>query len=128
MKTALNRNIEISVKPRFEETKSSWINSSFIHSYEIGIKNLNHFPVKLLERCWYIFDSTEGNYTVFGEGVIGKKPVIEHSETYTYSSYCELTHTIGRMHGFFNLRNEITGEILKVSIPSFNLEVPLCLN
>ncbi len=128
MKTALSRNIQISVKPKFEASKSSWENASFIHSYEITIKNLNHFPVKLLERCWYIFDSAEGSYTVIGEGVVGKKPVIVQGDTHKYSSYCEISHTIGRMHGYFQLRNEITGEVIRATIPAFNLEVPASLN
>lgn len=128
MKTALSQNIEISVKPTFEAEKSSYENASFIHSYEITIKNLNHFPVKLLERCWYIFDGAEGRYTVFGEGVVGKKPTIVQGDSHTYSSYCEMNNTFGRMHGFFNLKNEMTGEIIKAEIPVFNLEVPSGLN
>ncbi|MFK7755951.1 MAG: Co2+/Mg2+ efflux protein ApaG [Flavobacteriales bacterium] len=128
MKTAVSQNIEISVSPRFEEKKSSSVNNSFIHSYKVVLKNNNIFPVKLLERCWFIFDSTEGSYTVFGEGVIGQKPVIQPSETYTYSSYCEMSNEMGRMKGFYNLRNELTGEILKATIPTFNLELPFALN
>ncbi len=128
MKTAVSQNIEISVTPKFEETKSSYLNNSFIHSYRVRIKNNNIFPVKLLERCWFIFDSTEGSYTVFGEGVIGQKPLIEAGETYDYNSFCEMTNEMGRMKGFYNLRNEFTGEIFKATIPTFNLEIPSSLN
>ncbi len=128
MKTALSQNIEISVSPRYEEEKSSSVNNSFIHSYEVRLKNNNIFPVKLLERCWFIFDSTEGSYTVFGEGVIGQKPVINPGESYAYSSYCEMSNAVGRMKGFYNLRNEMTGEIFKATIPTFNLELPFILN
>lgn len=128
MKTALSQNIEITVTPRFEEEKSSFVNNSFIHSYEVIIKNNNIFPVKLLERCWFIFDSTEGSYTVFGEGVIGEKPILEAGESYVYSSFCEMTNEMGRMSGFYNLRNEFSGEIFKATIPTFNLEIPSSLN
>ncbi len=128
MKTLVSQNIEISVLPKFEEGKSNAENNSFIHSYRVNIVNRNIFPVKLLERCWFIFDSTEGSYTVFGEGVIGQKPVIQPGESYTYSSYCEMTNQLGRMRGFYNLRNEISGEVFKATIPTFNLETPHSMN
>ena len=128
MKAAVSQNIEISVIPKFEDLKSNSLNNSFIHSYQVTIVNRNIFSVKLLERCWFIFDSTEGSYTVFGEGVIGKKPVIEPGDTYTYNSYCEMTNYVGRMRGFYNLRNELSGEVFKAIIPTFNLETPFSLN
>jgi len=128
LKTAVSQNIEISVTPRFEEAKSSAVNASFIHSYKVTIKNNNIFSVKLLERCWFIFDSTEGSYTVFGEGVIGEKPLIEPGDSYTYNSFCEMTNAMGRMRGFYNLRNELSGEVFKATIPTFNLEIPSSLN
>lgn len=128
MKVAVSQNIEISVIPKFEDLKSSSMNNSFIHSYQVTIVNRNIFSVKLLERCWFIFDSTEGSYTVFGEGVIGEKPVIEPGDTFTYNSYCEMTNYIGRMRGFYNLRNELSGEVFKAIIPTFNLETPFSLN
>jgi len=59
---------------------------------------------------------------------VGKKPIIVQGDSYKYSSYCEISNTIGRMHGYFNLRNEITGEVIRANIPAFNLEVPVCLN
>ena len=128
MKAAVSQNIEISVVPRFEELKSSSVNNSFIHSYKVTIVNRNIFSVKILERCWFIFDSTEGSYTVFGEGVIGEKPVIEPGDSYKYNSYCEMTNYIGRMRGFYNLRNELSGEVFKATIPTFNLETPFSMN
>jgi len=128
MKTAVSQNIEITVSPRYEEAKSSSMNHSYIHSYKVHITNNNIFPVKLLERCWFIFDSTEGSYTVFGEGVIGQKPILQAGESYVYSSFCEMTNAMGRMSGFYNLRNEFSGEIFKATIPTFNLEIPSSLN
>ena len=72
------------------------------------MENHNSFPVQLLHRNWYIFDSMSDASVVSGEGVVGEQPTLKSQDTYTYMSGCELYSEIGYMKGFytFNILKE----------------------
>ena len=72
--TKTTSGVRITVHPRFEENLSFATEDSFVFSYHITLENQNSFPVKLLRRHWFIFDSVGVNREVEGAGVVGETP------------------------------------------------------
>ena len=63
----------------------------YAFGYTITIENQSKDAVQLTSRHWKIYDSLNDIEQLDGEGVIGKKPVIEPGESHTYNSGCLLT-------------------------------------
>jgi len=128
MTTALSSGIKISVKCNFEDRFSKPENGLFLFSYKITLENRNSFPIQLMKRHWYIYDSSTKRREVEGEGVIGVQPVIQPGETYSYNSSCDFTTDTGKMYGYYMMQNLDSKEEFKVNIPSFVMIVPHRLN
>jgi ApaG protein len=94
-------------------------------AYQITLENHNSFPVKLLSRHWYIFDSNVSHREVEGEGVVGVQPVIQSREKYQYMSSCNLHTEMGRMYGNYKMENLHSKHIFEVNIPSFDMIAPM---
>jgi len=120
--------IKISVKTKFEGNRYQNYRLYFSFSYSITIENQSNDSVQLLSRHWNIFDSLNNLEIIEGDGVVGKKPILAPKKSYTYSSYGNLTSSIGSMKGFFNMINFTTTKNFRVYIPSFQLTVPAILN
>ncbi len=120
--------VRITVNSRFEDNLSCASEDSFVFSYHITIENQNEYPVKLLRRHWFIFDSQGIKREVEGAGVVGETPIIMPGEFFSYSSACDLSSTRGSMRGFYTMQRFGTEELLEVNVPHFNLEVPYSLS
>ena len=117
MKSAVTSGIEIKVSSHFEPVFSNESNDEFLFSYAIEITNTNDFPVKLLRRHWHITDGLGKVRQVDGEGVIGRQPLIEPYQNFTYESACDFSTHIGKMRGFYLFKNIENGFSFKVYIP-----------
>jgi len=128
MTEQVTKGIKISVKTVFEGT---FLKNEFIHyafSYEIYIKNLSEDATQLLSRKWTILDSLNENETIYGEGVVGKTPIIQPGELHKYKSGCVLRSPNGAMKGFYLMENYSTSSQFKVRIPSFKLSATFAQN
>jgi ApaG protein len=85
------------------------------------LENHNEFPVQLMSRHWYVFDSIGEKSEVEGEGVVGSQPVIHPGARYQYVSGSNLKSDFGAMHGYYVFENCTTGEKFNVEIPKFVL-------
>jgi ApaG protein len=128
MESLTTEGVEVTVRNNFEEELSDPTKSEFIFSYQISIKNDNEFPVQLLSRKWFVFDSKGDHYEVEGNGVIGKQPKLDSQKIHTYESGTSLTSPIGRMRGYYIMENLFTKQKFKVYIPEFDLIAPFILN
>ena len=128
MLTEVTAGVRITVEARYEPVLSSPVMDSFIFSYRISISNSNDYPVQLLRRHWFIFDSSAVRREVEGPGVVGEQPVIAPGEEYTYNSACDLRSMRGSMKGFYTMQKHGSKEFIRVSIPEFLLEVPFSMN
>lgn len=122
MVTLTTLGVQVSVKTRFNENLSNPLQSEFFFNYDIEMKNQNPYPVQLLTREWYIFDSLNDAQYVSGSGVVGEQPVLNPGETFRYTSGCELFSEIGFMRGFYTFKVLETGRLFDVSVPQFMLE------
>ena len=128
MNTLTTSGIQISVSTRFRRDLSDITVSSYFFNYHIEIENTNPFPVQLMSRDWYIFDSLSAARYVNGEGVVGEQPVLQPGEKYSYISGCDLVSEIGMMKGFYTFKNLLDDTSFEVFVPTFVMEYPGKMN
>lgn len=122
MVTLTTLGVQVSVKTRFNEILSNPLESNFFFNYDVELVNHNPFPVQLLTREWYVFDSLSESQYVNGMGVVGEQPVLNPGEKFRYTSGCELFSEIGYMKGFYSFKVLETSRLFDVSVPQFMLE------
>lgn len=97
-------------------------------AYRITIENTNPFPIKLLSRHWFVFDSNGSLRETEGEGVVGVQPLINPGEHYQYLSGCNLRTEIGKMYGTYLMENVSNKNRFKVTVPAFEMSAPFKMN
>jgi ApaG protein len=128
MVSKISEGVTISVETFYQPDYSNPENKEYMFAYRITLENNNPYPVQLLRRHWYIFDSNCTHREVEGEGVIGIQPKINSGEKYQYVSGCNLRTEIGKMHGTYFMENTNTKKTFLINIPSFEMIVPFKLN
>lgn len=121
----ISEGVKVSVETFYQADYSNPLQSEFMFAYRISLENHNAFPVKLLRRHWHIFDSNGSNREVEGEGVVGIQPTLQPGENYQYVSGCNLRTEMGKMHGTYQMENLHSKQMFMVSIPSFEMIVPM---
>ncbi len=124
MISKISEGVKISVETFYQPEYSNPVTSEFMFAYRITIENNNSFPVQLLRRHWYIFDSNADYREVEGEGVIGVQPTINPGASYQYVSGCNLRSEMGKMHGVYFMENGDNRQSFLVNIPAFEMVVP----
>ena len=61
MVSKISNGVTITVETYYQPEYSNPVNGEFMFAYRIKIENHNNFPIKVLSRHWYIFDSN-GTY------------------------------------------------------------------
>lgn len=120
----MTNGIKVSVDAFYQPSYSKPLKSRFIFSYLITIENLSRKTVQLLRRHWIILDSKGVVREVEGDGVIGRQPILKPGQTHQYSSWSHLMTEMGKMRGFFTMRNKSDQKEFKVNIPEFKLIAP----
>lgn len=128
MSSMISEGIQVSVETFYQPDYSNPLQSEFMFAYRITLENHNAFPVKLHRRSWHIFDSNGSYREVEGEGVVGVQPVIKPGESYQYVSGCNLRTEMGKMKGEYQMENLHSKRFFNVSIPEFEMIVPLKYN
>jgi ApaG protein len=128
MVSKISEGITISVETFYQPEYSNPVNSEYMFAYRITIENNNTYPVKLLRRHWYIYDSNGSQREVEGEGVIGVQPQINPGDNYQYISGCNLRTEMGKMYGTYEMENINSKKLFKVTIPAFEMTVPFKMN
>ena len=124
----VTRGIKIEVKQNFEGTFYKNHKIHFAFGYIVSIENRSKDTVQLNSRHWTILDSLNRDENIDGEGVIGKKPVLNPGETHVYNSGCLLLSPFGSMKGHYKMIDLATARKFNVTIPSFKLSAPFALN
>jgi ApaG protein len=120
---AITRGIAVSVEPSYLEANSSPDSSQYVWAYRVTIENQGTETVQLLSRHWMITNARGELTEVKGPGVIGRQPVLEPGESYTYTSGAPLNTPSGMMGGAYQMESE-SGERFDIEIPTFSLDSP----
>lgn len=124
----ITQGIKVSVKTRFDGTFYRDYKMHYAFGYIVTIENKSKDAVQLISRHWEINDALNSTTVVDGEGVIGKKPIIQPGNKHTYSSNCLLLSPFGAMKGHYNMLNITSTRKFRVVIPSFKLSQPSAMN
>ena len=123
MYKAVTNGIRVTVMPRYMEEESSPKDGRYFFAYTVEITNLTLEQVKLSARHWRIVDGDGKLQEVRGAGVVGKQPVLDPGETFSYTSGCPLATPDGTMEGTYTMV-DATGTTFLADIPAFSLDAP----
>ncbi len=124
---AVTREIRVHVESQFDPSRSRRDRNQWLFLYTITITNEGNETVQLMTRHWIITDGEGRVEEVRGPGVVGEQPVLAPGESFTYSSGCPLTTSVGTMHGTYQM---ITagGEQFDAQIAPFTLSEPFTIH
>ncbi|HML58721.1 MAG TPA: Co2+/Mg2+ efflux protein ApaG [Ferruginibacter sp.] len=128
MVSQISKGVKVSVETYYQPENSNPVNGEFMFAYRITIENHNEFPIQLMRRHWFIYDSDGTTREVEGEGVVGIQPLIPAGQSYQYISGCNLKTEIGKMHGTYLVQNLHTRNDFTVEIPTFKMTTGFKLN
>lgn len=126
--TKITDGVKVSVFTEYEKNYSCPLQAHYVFTYKITIENCSDHTVQLHRRCWNIYDSNGQKKRVEGEGVVGKKPILEPGEIHQYISGCNLRTGIGKMTGTYMMERLLDGQKFTVIVPEFTLMVPFLCN
>ena len=124
---AISHDFQVSTISRFIPERSNQELSIFFFAYWITIKNQGETPAQLLNRYWHIMDADGRINEVEGEGVVGKKPLINPGESFEYNSFCPLPTEFGFMQGYYEMQGK-DKNTFQIEIPQFRLASPNSAN
>lgn len=123
MYSAVTRNIEVRVTPRFMSERSSPENGYYFWAYTINIVNHGAETVQLKTRHWRITDAQGKLQEVRGAGVVGEQPTLKPGQSYEYTSGVPLPTPSGFMVGSYGMVTD-GGFNFSIDIPAFSLDSP----
>ena len=124
----ITKGIKISVETEYE---GNFLKDNILHyafSYKIQIENQSKSSVQLLTRHWKIVEALNKTQYINGNGVVGKKPIINPGEIHKYKSGCLLSSSLGAMKGAYIMIDFSSTKKFNVDIPLFKLSAPFLLN
>ena len=113
-------NVEVRVKSSYIPERSEPGKSLCFFAYTVTITNRGTLPCQLLSRHWIISDALGNEQEVRGPGVVGEQPRIGVGESFTYTSFCPISTTVGSMRGSYQMQTA-QGEPFDAEIPAFAL-------
>jgi ApaG protein len=120
---AVTRGIRVAVVSEYAPDLSRPQDQQWLFLYTITIRNEGTETVQLISRHWVITDADGHVEEVRGPGVVGEQPVLEPSESFTYTSRCPLRTSFGTMEGTYQMVTG-SGEAFDVKIATFTLSEP----
>jgi ApaG protein len=119
--------IRVQVASMFLPDRSAPRQGQFLFAYHVTISNVGEEVAQLVSRHW-IVTNAEGEVEEHkGPGVVGEQPVLEPGMSFEYTSFCQLTTSVGTMHGTYTMVRP-GGQSFDACIAPFTLATPHALN
>ncbi len=115
--------IDVKTKSAYISEHSTPTEGHFAFSYTVCIQNHGSMAARVITRHWVITDIDGNQQEVFGEGVVGKQPLLRPGEQFEYTSGTVLNTPIGYMTGHYQMMSE-DGALFKAEIAPFTLSQP----
>ena len=119
--------IRVQVTSRYLPERSTPSEKQFWFAYHIRVSNLGDETAQLVSRHWIITNADGEQQEVNGEGVVGEQPVLPPGTAFDYASYCNLTTSVGTMHGSYTMVTP-AGATFEATIAPFTLGKAHALN
>ena len=124
---AITNGIHVSVKARFDPSRSQPQQNQWFFLYTVTISNQGTMTTQLISRHWVITDANGKIEEVRGPGVVGEQPVLAPGQSFEYTSGCPLNTSFGTMHGTYQMITT-KGERFDAKIAAFTLSEPHALH
>ncbi len=119
--------IAVSALPQYIAEQSDPAKDNYVFAYTITIENVGTVAAQLISRHWIIADASGEVQDVRGLGVVGRQPLLQPGEVFSYTSGCQLDSPVGTMRGSYQL-TAVDGRQFEAEIPEFTLAVPHVLH
>ncbi|MBK7956596.1 MAG: Co2+/Mg2+ efflux protein ApaG [Candidatus Accumulibacter sp.] len=119
--------IAVSALPQYIAEQSDPAKDNYVFAYTITIENVGTVAAQLISRHWIIADASGEVQEVRGLGVVGRQPLLQPGEVFSYTSGCQLDSPVGTMRGSYQL-TAVDGRQFEAEIPEFTLAVPHVLH
>lgn len=119
--------IIIRVKTQYLPEHEAAKDGQFVFAYHVTIHNQSAQPVQLLNRYWLITDGNGKQKEVSGSGVVGKQPMIEPGDVFSYTSGAVIDTPVGTMQGHYEMKVK-DGHHFDAAIDIFSLAVPRAIH
>ncbi|MBD9400272.1 Co2+/Mg2+ efflux protein ApaG [Comamonas sp. CMM02] len=113
---------QVEARAHYEAQQSIPQQGVYRFAYTITVTNTGEVAAQLIARHWLITDAQQAQQEVHGLGVVGRQPLLQPGESFSYSSGCELRTDSGSMQGRYVCITE-DGEIFDAPIAPFALNV-----
>ena len=120
---AVTHGVRVAVRAEYAPDRSRPADRQWFFFYTITISNESPETVQLISRHWIITNAEGEVQNVQGDGVVGEQPVLAPGESFTYTSFCQLETSFGRMEGTYQMRSP-SGESFDIVIAAFTLSEP----
>jgi ApaG protein len=120
---ATTRGVRVAVVSEFAPSRSRPQDKQWFFLYTITITNESSETVQLVSRHWIITNGAAEVEEVKGPGVVGEQPVLQPTESFTYTSGCELRTSFGTMQGTYQMVTR-SGEHFDATVAPFALSEP----
>lgn len=126
--SSITQGIRVNVRTAWLKEESDPDADHYVFAYQVEIVNESPYAIQLLRRKWHITDAIGRKRMVSGEGIVGRKPVIQPGEAHTYVSGCNFQEPVGQMVGYYSMVRLADKSEFQVRIPAFTMIVPWLLN
>jgi ApaG protein len=120
---ATTRGVRVAVVSEFAPGRSRPQDKQWFFLYTITITNEGAETVQLVSRHWVITNGAAEVEEVKGPGVVGEQPILQPTESFTYTSGCELRTSFGTMEGTYQMVTR-SGEHFDATVAPFTLSEP----
>lgn len=93
--------IRVEAAPAYVPEHSHPACNQYDFAFQILIRNEGDQSVRLVSRHWVAIDADGERQDVQGDGVGGRRPVLEPGEEFEYINHCSLTTKWGTLEGEF---------------------------
>jgi len=115
--------ILIEVSPFFVPEKSNPAQDFYFYAYAVKITNQGKKQVNLKKRYWIIRNGEGLEEKIYGDGVVGKFPILKPGANFSYTSFCPLPTPFGNMRGEYEFVDD-KEKPFRATIPLFFLRPP----
>ena len=112
---------QVEAHAHYEAEQSQPEQGAYRFAYTITVTNTGEVAAQLIARHWLITDARYAQQEVHGLGVVGRQPLLQPGESFSYNSGCELRTASGQMQGRYVCITD-TGEIFEATIAPFMLD------
>jgi ApaG protein len=119
----VTRTVRVRVEAQYAPERSNPTSQQWFFLYTVTITNEGDETVQLLTRHWVITDGNSHAEEVKGPGVVGKQPLLQPGESFSYTSGCALPTPHGVMEGTYQMVTH-GGERFDARIAPFTLSEP----